>query len=121
MLHCMTGQQFNGVLLCAHRKHLRMTLEELSRLATLPYPFLVSLECNQARPSIRALERLCEALSCNPDTFFTATDGDDTDLRPTELGRDADEWIARTLATAPPLTERQAKVISAALFGQQPG
>jgi transcriptional regulator with XRE-family HTH domain len=78
----------------------------------------MALERNETRPSIASLERLCEALSASPDTFFTASDDDEADLRPTELGRNADEWIARTLATAPPLTKRQAERISAALFGR---
>jgi transcriptional regulator with XRE-family HTH domain len=110
--------RFDGALLRARRKHLRVTLDELARLSRLSYPFVMSLERNDARPSISSLERLCEALTCSPDTFFTPGEDDDADLRPTELGRDADEWIARTLATAPPLTERQAKRISAALFGR---
>ena len=72
-------------------------------------------------PSISSLERLCTALGVGPDALFAPADGDgdtDVDLRPTELGRDTDDWIARTLATAPPLTRRQAERISAALFGR---
>ncbi len=110
--------RFDGALLRARRKHLRLTLDELSRLSRLSYSTLMTLERDQARPSISSLERLCGALGCTPDTFFTAADDDDADLRPTELGRDADQWIARTLSTAPPLTRRQAERISAALFGR---
>ena len=110
--------RFDGALLRARRKHLSLKLDELARLSSLSYSTLISLERNQARPSISSLERLCAALGCSPDTFFAADDDDDGDLRPTELGRDTDEWIARALATAPPLTRRQAERISAALFGR---
>jgi transcriptional regulator with XRE-family HTH domain len=110
--------RWTGANLRARRKHLGLTLRELGGLAALSYATIMSFERDDYRPSITSLERLCEALSCTPDTFFTAGDDDEADLRPTELGRDADEWVARTLATAPPLTERQAKRISAVLFGR---
>jgi transcriptional regulator with XRE-family HTH domain len=110
--------RFDGTLMRARRKHLNLTRDELARLSSLSYATVMNLERNQARPSISALERLCEALGCTPDTVFAAAEDDDADLRPTELGRDADAWVARTLATAPPLTTRQAKRISAALFGR---
>ena len=111
--------RWEGAQLRARRKHLRLTLDELARLSSLSYSTLMSLERNQARPSISSLERLCGALGCGPDMFFAPADDDaDSDLRPTDLGRDADEWVARTLATAPPLSRRQAERISAALFGR---
>jgi transcriptional regulator with XRE-family HTH domain len=112
--------RFDGARLRARRQHLRVSRDELARLASLSYSFVVGLERGQARPSISALERLCDALGCTPDTFFAAEDGDDADPRPTELGRDTDRWIAETLATAPPLTKRQAERVSAALFGRTP-
>jgi transcriptional regulator with XRE-family HTH domain len=110
--------RFDGARLRTRRKYLKLTIDELARLSSSSYSTIMSLERNQARPSIGSLERLCSALSCTPDTFFTAEDDDEADLRPTELGRDADEWVARTLSTAPPLTRRQADRISAALFGR---
>jgi transcriptional regulator with XRE-family HTH domain len=111
--------RFDGGRLRARRKHLHITLDELARLSSLSYSTLMGLERNQTRPSIGSLERLCGALGCGPDMFFApAGDDADSDLRPTELGRDADDWIARALATAPPLTRRQAERISAALFGR---
>jgi hypothetical protein len=42
-------------------------------------------------------------------------------VRPTDLGEATDRWIAETLASAPPMTERQAARISAILFGAAPG
>lgn len=110
--------RFDGARLRARRKNLGLTLDELARLASLSFSSVISLERNQTRPSISSLERLCQSLACSPDTFFAATDDDDADPRPTELGRDVDAWIARTLATAPPLTRRQAERISAVLFGR---
>ena len=112
---------FDGALVRARRKHLGLKLDELARLSSLGFSSIVSLERNEARPSISSLERLCTALGVGPDALFAPADGDgdtDVDLRPTELGRDTDDWIARTLATAPPLTRRQAERISAALFGR---
>jgi len=110
--------RFNGARLRARRKDLGLRREELARLARLSYSSVICLERDEFRPSIASLERLCGALSCTPDMFFAASDDDEADLRPTELGRDTDDWIARTLATAPPLTQRQAERISAALFGR---
>ena len=110
--------RFDGALLRARRKHLGLKLDELARLSSLSYATIMGLERNQARPSIGSLERLCEALGCSPDTLFALADDDDCDLRPTDLGRDTDEWVARALATAPPLTRRQAERVSAALFGR---
>lgn len=107
--------RFDGARLRARRKHLGLKLDELARLSSLSYSTLMGFERSQIRPSIGSLERLCGALGCSPDTFFVASDNED-DLRPTELGRDTDAWIARTLASAPPLTRRQAERISAVLF-----
>lgn len=115
--------RFDGARLRARRKYLGLKLDELARLSSLSYATLMGLERNQARPSIGSLERLCAALGCGPDMLFAPADDDgdtDLDLRPTELGRDTDEWIARALSTAPPLTTRQAERVSAALFGRVP-
>lgn len=108
--------RFDGALLHARRTHLDLTLDDLARAGSLRYAALVSMERNEMRPSVSALGRLCTALSCAPATFFDATDND-PDPRPTDLGREADEWVARALATAPPLTKRQSERVSAALFG----
>ena len=110
--------QFDGARLRARRKELRLTREELARFTGRSYSTIVSFELGEFRPSIASLERLCDALGCTPDTFFAPTDDDEADLRPTDLGLDVDEWVARTLATAPPLSKRQAERISAALFGR---
>jgi transcriptional regulator with XRE-family HTH domain len=110
--------RFDGARVRARRKHLGLKLDELARLSKLSYSTLMGFERNQTRPSIGSLERLCAALTCSPDALFSPAEDDDADLRPTELGRDADEWVARTLSTAPPLTRRQAERISAALFGR---
>jgi transcriptional regulator with XRE-family HTH domain len=110
--------RFDGTLLRARRKALGVNRAELARLAGLSYSTVMTFEQGRCRASITALERLCEALSCNPDTFFAATPDDEADPRPTELGPGVDNWIAQTLATAPPLTRRQAERISAALFGR---
>jgi transcriptional regulator with XRE-family HTH domain len=110
--------RFDGARQRARRKYLGLTIDELARLHGSSYSTIMSLERNQSRPSIGSLERLCGALSCTPDTFFAPDDDDEADLRPTDLGRDADQWVARTLSTAPPLTKRQAERISAALFGR---
>lgn len=110
--------RFDGALLRARCKDLGVTSAELARLSSLSYGTIKGLRQNQVRPSISALERLCSALSCSPDTFFAPTEDDEADPRPTDLGPAVDDWVARTLATAPPLTKRQAERISAALFGR---
>jgi transcriptional regulator with XRE-family HTH domain len=113
--------RFDGALLRARRKQLGVTRPEVAKLSSLSYSTVMNLERDRIRPSVSSLEALCDALSCSPDTFFAACPDDEIDPRPTELGRDADAWIARTLATAPPLTTRQAKRISEVLFGRVPG
>ena len=42
----------------------------------------------------------------------------DADTRPTDLGDATDRWIAETLASAPPPTERQIARIRAILSGE---
>jgi transcriptional regulator with XRE-family HTH domain len=108
--------RFDGALLRARRKQLGLTIDELSRLSSRSYSTVMSFERNQARSSISSLERLCRALGTTPDAFFTGEGDDEMDPRPTELGRDIDDWVARTIASAPPLTRRQAKRISTVLF-----
>jgi transcriptional regulator with XRE-family HTH domain len=108
--------RFDGALLRARRKELGLNVEQVAWLSHLSYGQLNALERNEARPSISSLERLCTALGCNPDSVFAKSDDDGADLRPTDLGRDTDAWVARTLSTAPRLTKRQAERISAALF-----
>ena len=110
--------RFDGALLRARRKKLGLTIQELSGLCGLKYVTLATLERGGARPSVTSLEKLCKALSCDPNTLFIVDDDDDADIRPTDLGAAADQWVADTVASAPPLTERQAARISAALFGR---
>jgi transcriptional regulator with XRE-family HTH domain len=110
--------RFDGALLRARRKHLNLTIESLSELSKVAYGSISRFEIGTQRPSVVALERLCRALSCDPNSLFTADEDDDADLRPTDLGTTADAWIAQTLASAPPLTERQAARLSAILFGK---
>jgi transcriptional regulator with XRE-family HTH domain len=112
--------RFDGALLRDRRKYLGLTRPELAQLSTVGYGTILNLERGKIRPSITTLEKLCDGMSCNPDTFFAACPDDDIDPRPTDLGPGADAWVARTLATAPPLTTRQAKRISEVLFGRVP-
>jgi transcriptional regulator with XRE-family HTH domain len=110
--------RFDGALLRARRKKLNLTLEELGELADLSFASVMKFETGGTRPSITSLERLCRALACDPNSLFAVSDGDDADLRPTDLGTAADRWVAETLASAPPLTERQAARLAAILFGR---
>jgi transcriptional regulator with XRE-family HTH domain len=110
--------RFDGALLRARRKHLNLTIETLSDLAKVPYGTISRFERGDVRPSVAALEKLCRALGVNPDAFFSGEEDDDVDLRPTELGAAVEQWIAKTLASAPPMTERQAARISAILFSK---
>lgn len=110
--------RFDGALMRARRQKLGLTIEQLSDLSTLSYASVMRFEIGRARPSVAALEKLCRALAVDPNSLFTADDDDETDLRPTDLGTAADLWIAETLASAPPMTERQAARLSAILFGK---
>jgi len=111
--------RFDGALVKARRKQLDLSAADLADLSKVPYATVLRFERNEQRPSVTALEKLCRALTCSPDSLFTLDDDqDETDLRPTDLGAAADQWIAETLATAPPMTERQAARLSAILFSR---
>ena len=84
----------------------------------MPYASIMRFETGRARPSVATLEKLCRALSVDPNSLFTAEDDDDAEIWPTDLGTAAHLWIAETLASAPPMTERQAARLSAILFGK---
>ena len=108
--------RFDGARLRARRTELKLSRQDVAELSKQTYSAITRMERGEMRASVTALEAVCRALSCTPDTFFDSEPDDDADLRPTELGAAADRWIAETLATAPPLTERQAARISALLF-----
>ena len=111
--------RFDGTLMRARRKQLGLSAPDLADLSKVPYATVLRLETGKQRPSVTTLEKLCRALTCSPDSLFTLDDDqDETDLRPTDLGAAADQWIAETLATAPPMTERQAARLSAILFAR---
>lgn len=118
--------RFDGALLRARRQELGLTVEELADLANLTgrpkrrAATLEDFEAGRIRPSIDALEKLCRALDCPPSALYSGDEDDDRDDRPTELGEATDRWIAETLASAPPMTDRQAARISAILFGGRP-
>ena len=108
--------RFDGGLLRARRQQLGLTVEELCSLSKVSYATVMQLESGAQRPSIGTLEKLCRALGCKPGVLFSGEEGDDADVRPTDLGEATDRAIAEMLASAPPMTERQAKRISAILF-----
>lgn len=111
--------RFDGALMRARRQKLNLSAPDLHDLSKVPYASIMRFETGRARPSVATLEKLCRALSCDPNSLFVPDDDDDeTDLRPTDLGAAADLWIAETLASAPPMTERQAARLSAILFGK---
>jgi transcriptional regulator with XRE-family HTH domain len=112
--------RFDGALLRARREQLGLTIEELSDLAGLTsprrYTVLIDLESGVIRPSVVTLERLCRVLDVGPGALFSGEADDGADTRPTDLGADTDRQIAEMLASAPPMTERQAARISAILW-----
>lgn len=108
--------RFDGALLRARRKKLGLTVEDLSGLAGLPYATVMNFETGTWRASVASLEKLCRALSCSPDALYSGEDDGEPDPRPTDLGPDADRWVAEALASAPPMTDRQAARLSAILF-----
>ena len=110
--------RFDGAQMRARRQKLDLTMEQLSDLSKVPYVSIMRFELGRGRPSVATLEKLCRALSCDPNSLFTAEDDDDAEILPTDLGTAADRWIAETLASAPPMTERQAARLSAILFGK---
>jgi transcriptional regulator with XRE-family HTH domain len=119
----MSASKFDGALLRARRQELGLTVEELADLASLTgrskrrVATLEDFEAGRIRPSVAALEKLCRALDCPPSALYSGGEDDD---RPTELGDATDRWIAETLASAPPMTDRQAARISAILYGGRP-
>jgi transcriptional regulator with XRE-family HTH domain len=115
--------QFDGALLRARREQLGLTVEELSALTKVtdyrpgrrrtPSATVTDYESGVIRPSVVNLGRLCRALECDPSALFSGDEDDADDDRPTDLGEATDRWIAETLASAPPMTERQRAAISA--------
>jgi transcriptional regulator with XRE-family HTH domain len=116
--------RFDGALLRARRETLGLTIEELSDLTGLTrrrrYTLLMDLESGAIQPSVVALGKLCRALGVDPSALFSGEPDDDADDRPTDLGAATDQWIKDTLASAPPMTDRQAARTSAILFGRAP-
>jgi transcriptional regulator with XRE-family HTH domain len=110
--------RFDGALMRARRQHLNLSAPDLADLSKVPYASVLRFETGRQRPSIAALEKLCRTLACDPNSLFTADDDEEVDILPTDLGAAADRWIAETLASAPPMTERQAARLSAILFGK---
>ena len=110
--------RFDGALLRARRTDLKLSRKQLSDLADVPFYTLSKFETGAVRPSVATLEQLCRVLGVDPNSLFSGEQDDDADTRPTDLGDAADRWIAETLASAPPLTERQAARISAILFSK---
>jgi transcriptional regulator with XRE-family HTH domain len=108
--------KFDGALLRILREKQKLTVADLARLTERDYKTIAGCERNERRPSLELVERLCWALDCGAGELFTP--GSDDDDRPTDLGAETDAWIARTLADAPPLTQRQAAKVSRALFAQ---
>ena len=110
--------RFDGALMRARRQKLNLSAPDLADLSKVPYSSVLRFETGVQRPSVTALEKLCRTLACDPNSLFTADDDEEVDIRPTDLGTAADRWIAETLASAPPMTERQAARLSAILFGK---
>jgi transcriptional regulator with XRE-family HTH domain len=110
--------RFDGALLRARRKDLNLSQKQLSDLADTPFYTLAKFERGDIRPSVVTLEKLCRALGVDPNSLFSGEPDDDADTRPTDLGDATDRWVAEMLASAPPLTERQAARISAILFSK---
>jgi transcriptional regulator with XRE-family HTH domain len=126
--------RFDGALLRARREQLGLTIEELSDQTGLTrrrrpgdpppipwrgrYTLLMEIESGTIRPSVNTLEKLCRALGVKPSALFSGELDDDADDRPTDLGAHTDQWVKDTLASAPPMSDRQAARISAILFGK---
>lgn len=111
--------KFSGALMRARREQLGLSREELAVVTGRSHATVTKLERDEICPSMTTLERLCDALEYPVQRFFAGDPADHSmDERPTDLGRDVDEWIRKTLASAPPLTDRQARRISEILFGR---
>jgi transcriptional regulator with XRE-family HTH domain len=108
---------FSPTLLRARREAIGLSKEQLAVGADRSYPTIARLERGEIRPSVATLGRLSAVLKCSVADLFDADETDD-DTRPTDLGADVDDWIARTLADAPPMSEETARRVSAALFGR---
>jgi transcriptional regulator with XRE-family HTH domain len=110
--------RFDGARLRARRKELTLSQKQLSDLTDTSFYALARFERGDMRPSVVTLEKLCRVLGCDPNSLFSGEEDDDADTRPTDLGDATDRWIADTLASAPPMTERQAARVSAILFSK---
>ncbi len=108
--------RFDGALLRACRTDLKLSRKQLADLADVPFYTLSKFEKGDVRPSVATLEKLCRALGVDPNALFSGEPDDDADPRPTDLGDATDRWIKETLASAPPMTERQAARIAAILW-----
>jgi transcriptional regulator with XRE-family HTH domain len=109
---------FDGALLRGQRAALKLTRRQLAELADVPVYALAKFEAGDIRPSVVTLEKLCRTLGVAPNDLFSGEVDDDADLRPTDLGDATDQWIRDTLASAPPLTERQAARVAAILWSK---
>ena len=108
---------FSPELLRARREAAGKSKEQVAVDIARTYMTVHKLERGEIRPSIETLGRLCHALVCSPTDLFTTDDEPTDDTRPTDLGADVDAWIARTLASAPPLTAEQRAELRSLLRG----
>jgi transcriptional regulator with XRE-family HTH domain len=114
---------FSAERLRARRDALGYTREHLAAGIDRSAALIKNFETGLNYPSIPTLGALARELHCGVAEFFDG-DGDPDILGgtpdvPTELGADVDEWVRRTLATAPArIPEDAARRISAAMFGR---
>jgi transcriptional regulator with XRE-family HTH domain len=113
---------FNHVRLRQIRLERRWSPDDAARRWGVSYPMARKLESGEARPSIATLGRIVRALGVPMDSLFVETPVDPEESSvATDLGEATDRWIEKTLKTAPPLSEEQARRISAVLFAPHTG
>jgi transcriptional regulator with XRE-family HTH domain len=106
---------FSGERLCALLDQSPYSDEQFAVLIGKSFHLVRKLKRDEVRPSISTYGKIVSVLGCAADDLLV--EADEPDARDSDLGRATDAWIKRTLATAPELTEAQARRVSAALFG----
>ena len=113
---------FDHARLRQFRLERRWSADDAARRWGVSYPMARKLESGEVRPSVATLGRIVRALAVPMDSLFIEAPENATGSGlATDLGEQTDRWIEKTLKTAPPLTEEQARRISAVLFASRTG
>jgi transcriptional regulator with XRE-family HTH domain len=110
---------FDPALFRARRLARELTREQLGKDTGYSPLTVKAVELGSITPSVRALVRFADVLQCSVgDLFRDGFDATGLPSKMTELGPDVEEWLVRSLADAPPMSEVQTRRVSAILFSR---